>query len=259
MPKGIEDAETRHSVIAGKHGRDVQWKWYHSCIRQMLKEAGCEENDLDDITHDFIVEKLDRVIHGYKPKQGRFRAYLYRAVKNTWIDRLRSIRVKDSRAAHIASDDLAHGDLPPEDSPSEDLRVLNLFFDNIFSRFVREMTKTQVGFFLLRDWCMSGRDIETSIREKNLSISAEYARKVRAEAVTTFAAFIEDQLSKDDFALMAEDAQRSGIALGIVHEAKSIAGVFRWPSEKKRLGTVALLLRHLYLKYQRQGGNFEDL
>ncbi len=249
------EAETRLSIIGGEHGRNGQWEWYHGCIRQMLRDAGCAADVVDDVAHDFIIGRLDRVFQLYDRAHGRFRPYLGVAVRNYWRDRLRSDRAKGARHQPIDAVDLVVVD---SGDAGDDLRVLNLFFDCIFFRYMVEMTKAQVGFVLLRDWCMTGRDLDASIAALQLSISAEYARKVRAEAVTVFATFIESQLSAEDFALMAGEAQRRGVELGIVREARSIAGVFRWPSEKKRLGTVALLLRHLYQKYERQGGSLAD-
>lgn len=254
-PIGKEDADTRSSILDGTHGRDGQWRWYLTCIRQMFLEAGCPEHDVDDVSHDFIVEKLDRVFLRYDRANGRFRAYLYGAVVNAWRDRQRSERVKGSRHQAIGDIEMVSS----EDSTADDLLVLNVFFDRLFARFMREMSQRQVGFVLLRDWCLSGRGIEETIRLKGLEVSAEYARKVRTEAAKTFAGFIENALCPEDFAVMVDEARHRGDELGFAADAKSIAGIFRWPSEKKRLGTVALLLRHLYLKYERQSASFDEI
>jgi DNA-directed RNA polymerase specialized sigma24 family protein len=252
-PQGKSDADTRSSIIDGTHGRNAQWRWYFGCIRQMLGQAGCPEHELDDVAHDFIVDKLERVFLLYERKKGRFRGYLYLAVVNAWRDRQRSERIKDAR--HLDLGDAAEL-VSPVDSTPEDLLVLDLFFDRLFSVF-SELTKANVGFVLLRDWCQSGRDIEETIRLNGLQITVEYARKARTEAVKGFASFVETALCPEDFASMIDEARERGDALGFTGDAKSIAGIFRWPSEKKRLGTVALLLRHLYLKYQREGADLD--
>jgi DNA-directed RNA polymerase specialized sigma24 family protein len=258
-PQGAVDADSHSSIIDGSRGRDAQWQWYHGCIRRMFQQAGCPEGDLDDAAHDFIVEKLDRVFLLYDRRKGRFRSYLACSVSNSWRDRQRSARAKDARHQELGQAEVATPEAAPAESGTADLTVLNVFFDRLFARFMREMSKAQVGFVLLRDWCQSGRDVEESITANHLELSAGYARKARAEAIKAFATFVEGRLCDEDYALMVDEARSRGEELGFVANARSIAGVFRWPSEKKRLGTVALLLRHLYLKYQGEDGGFDGI
>jgi len=249
IPPRTADAQTRASVIDGRRGRDIQWQWYSDCIRHMLVSMGCPTQDLDDVKHDFLIEKLERVCAGYRPDKGRFRAYLHHAVRNAWRDRLRQRQADqgrstplDSVAAEIGSERLVAL------SRREDLTILTVFFDRIFARFMHDKVLADVGFFLLRDWCLTGRDIEDAIAANNLTVGPEYARKKRTAAISAFAKYVDSQLNAEDYALIAEEALKEGQVLTDTARTELITGAFRWPSERKRLGTVALILRRLYLR-----------
>jgi hypothetical protein len=255
IPTGKSDAVTHGSIIDGSRGRDQQWRWYYACIRSMLLEIGCPAADLDDLCHDFLLTKLDRVFRGYRPQAGRFRPYLQRCVRNAFIDQL---RVRSNHWAAPLADN--QPEAPPlERANEEEAEVLNQFFDVLFSRYFSEQTKSELGFFLLRDWCVSGRSLEQSIAEHRLSIGVEHARKLRSQAVQSFASFVFERMDADDFAVMAEEAEQHGHAFGVQHAQESIVALFRWPSEEKRLTQVALLLKHLFHKYRARGLDFDAL
>jgi hypothetical protein len=255
LPQSKSDAVTRGSIIDGSRGRDVQWQWYYGCIRRMLCDAGCAAADVDDLAHDFLMNKLNAVFASYDGGKGRFRGYLQRSVRNAYIDHLRARNAHPSRQL-----DEEHQQPPEKVSDDrEHLDLLNGFFDVVFSRFFREQTTSELGFFLLRDWCISGRGLEESIAEHHLDIGVEHARKLRAQAVQQFAAFVLERLDADDFELMALEAERSGRTFAVKLTLDSIAGVFRWPSESKRICQVALLLKHLFYKYGKQGIDFDSL
>lgn len=251
FPEGKSDAATHPSIINGERGRDALWQWYHGCIRQMVREAGCQPDQVDDLAHDLIINRLGAICQRYDSSKGRFRAYLYGAVVNYCRDHHRRQRL---HVPHL--DDHPAAD---RDAGGADLELLSRFFDHVFARFVRRMTMREIGFYLLRDWCLSGRDVEESIAVHRLTIGIESGRKQRARAVACFADFIGNQLDTEDFAAMAADAARAGISFGLECDPVSIAQAFRWPSEEKRLGKVALLLRYLYLKYRRRGVDFDSL
>lgn len=258
LPARTAEVQTRASVVDGSRGRNAQWCWYASCIRDMLAGMGCPGADLEDITHDFLIEKLEHTCERYEPSKGRFRPYLYRAVQNAWRDRLRQNRARDDRSP-LPNDSDHTPDPSDRLGRQEDLLVLNLFFDRLFSRFTHQRTLTDVGFFLLRDWCLTGRDLKETIAAQRLSVSPEYARKIRAAAITEFASFIEQHLNEQDFSLIAEQAMRDGASCAAKARTDLIVGAFVWPSEKKRLGIVAAILRRIYLKEQGGQRLGEDL
>ena len=258
LPARTAEEQTRASVVDGSRGRNAQWRWYAGCIRDMLAGMGCPTADREDVTHDFLIEKLEHICELYEPSQGRFRPYLYRAVQNAWRDRLRQNRARDERSQFSGDSDRTPD---PSDriGRQDDLSVLNLFFDRLFSRFTHQRTLTDVGFFLLRDWCLTGRDLKETIASQRLSVSPEYARKIRAAAITEFASFIEQHLNEQDFSLIAEQAMRDGASCAAKARTDLIIGAFVWPSEKKRLGIVAAILRRVYLKEQGGQRVGEDL
>jgi hypothetical protein len=256
LPSRKTEAITRLSIIDGRRGREAQWQWYYACIRQMLAEVGCPPGEIDDAAHDLIVGKLDAIFSNYEAGKGRFRGYLYRAVRNAWLD-IQRARGRESTGRSLT--DVDDGVAQHEDDSGDQLSVLQTFFDRVFAHYAREHTATELGFFLFRDWCLFGRDVETSIEENSLDISANYGMQLRAEAVKRFADFVFQCLDQDDFQLLVADAEAAGYKIGAYGDVASIAAMFRWPSESKRLGQVALLLRHLFAKYKAFDGGFDEL
>lgn len=249
LPPRPADAVTRASVVDGRRGRDTQWQWYAGCIREMLIRAGCPTEEADDLTHDILIEKLERACAAYDPAKGRFRPYLYRVVQNAWRDRQRR------RRPHGEAEDpdavAGNGDGPSDRlDRDDDLRLLNLFFDRLFARFMHRRTLADVGFFLLRDWFLTGRELKEAIAAHGLGISPDHGRKLRSAAIGEFAAFVESHLNERDYALIADQALRDGSDCAQQARKDLIAGAFIWPSEKKRLGIVAAILRRIYLKEQ---------
>lgn len=260
-PASKREAVTRASVIDGSRGRDAQWTWYYSCIREMLSESGCPASRIDDIAHDLILERLEPICRGYDRSKGRFRPYLYRCVANGWRDRMRQHRASGS-ALHRP---IEHADPPAsrtetrDEAPRPDLGEFTCFLDRLFARFMRDMTRKQVGFFLLRDWCLTGRDVEAAIAEHQLTLAPAYARKLRAQAIADFARFAQDRLDPADLAEMVTETEADGDEIRFPNAAPSLVQALRWPSEDKRLGIMAKILRHLYRKYQARGTSFDEL
>lgn len=248
----------------------MQWAWYYACIRDMLREGGCPAAKIDDIAHDLIIDRLEPICRSYDRRKGRFRPYLYRCVVNFWRDRGRRHRASGSalhRPLDHAGPEAARGETrrgtrggSHDDAARPDLGEFTCFLDRLFARFMRDMTRKQVGFFLLRDWCLTGRDVEAAIAEHGLKLAPAYARKLRAQTIADFADFAQERLDPDDLAEMVVETERDSdsglIALG---RPRSLLSVLRWPSEDKRLGVMARILRHLYRKYQKRGTSFDEL
>lgn len=256
-PGSKGSAITRASVIDGSRGRDAQWRWYYACIRDMLRDSGCPPAQCDDIAHDLILERLEAICRGYDRSKGRFRPYLYRCVVNAWRDRQRAQRSVGSLDSAVLVDDgpAADASVDTDAAVQPGLGELSCFLDQLFARFLRDKTRKEIGFFLLRDWCMTGRDIEEALRANHLRLAPAYARKLRAQASADFARFAEEHVDPDDLAdMLAEcDQDRPGGLLA------TLSQTLRWPSEDKRLGIMARILRHLYRKYQAHGRSFDEL
>lgn len=241
LPQNMNDASTHSSMLRDRQRRSGDaWLYYQRPVENYLRGLGCDEQDIEDLTHEILIRLQTYVLLHYNPANP-FRPYLKATIRNFYFSHLRS----RPHAAALVEDPAAksnHGSTelrPPKPADDADpADVLIEYARQVYDQFAAEAgVKSRPGIQMLHAWMIGGGTQEQLATAWKLS-----DRQVRAHmsrAADDLTAWMQDRLNPDDLSELVALARRKGVNIEL--NVGTIRGLFNHLSKQKRLQVLLVL------------------